>query len=159
MEPTIGPRDADSRIAASGISPLTAALLASLVAASALAAISRAQINNTAYGDGLIYRYVAGHLTTPPNQIDPVVRSRGTSIRYGRIGFPALIWFTAAGHNSAMPWSQAALIVLAAGAAGAATSILFPRAGPIGAALAFIAPGFSLSVVGGYGEVLAVACA
>jgi hypothetical protein len=112
-----------------------------------------------AYGDGLIYRYVGQHLTTPPAEVDPVVSSRGSSLRYGRIGFPALIWVTAAGHNDAMPYSQAILIVLAAGAAGAATALLFPSAGPIGALLPFIAPGFSLSVVGGYGEVVGVAFA
>lgn len=133
--------------------------VAALVALGALIAVSRAHIDRTAYGDGLIYRYVAGHLTTPASQIDPVVSSRGSSIRYGRIGFPALIWLAAAGHNSAMPWSQGALIVVFAGIAGVATSTLFPRAGPIGALLAFIAPGFALSVVGGYGEVVAVALA
>lgn len=111
----------------------------------------------TAYGDGLIYRYVASHLTTSPSDIDPVVSSRGTSVRYGRIGFPALIWLASAGQNSAMPWAQASLIVLFAGAAGTATALLFPRAGPIGALLPFLVPGFSLSVVGGYGEVMAVA--
>jgi len=133
--------------------------LSAIIALVALIAASHGHIDRTAYGDGLIYRYVAGHLTTPPSQIDPVVSSRGSSIRYGRIGFPALIWLAAAGHNSLMPWSQAVLIVLAAGAAGVATATLFPRAGPIGGLLAFIAPGFSLSVVGGYGEVFAVALA
>lgn len=134
-------------------------VLSGLVALAALFAISRGHVNQTAYGDGLIYRYVAGHLTTPPNQVDAVVSSRGTSVRYGRIGFPVLVWLTAAGHNNIMPWSQAALIVLAAGSTGVATSILFSRAGPTGGLIAFIAPGFSLSVVGGYGEVVAVALA
>src|SRR5438876_9689988 len=134
-------------------------LLASLVAIVALISISRGHINDTAYGDGLIYRYVASHLTTPPDEIDPVVSSRGTSVRYGRIGFPALIWVTAAGHNNAMPWSQVALMVLAAGAAGVAVALMFPSVGPISALFPFIAPGFSLSLVGGYAEVPAVAIA
>lgn len=134
-------------------------LIAAALALVALLAVSHAHVNRMAYGDGLIYRYVAGHLTTPPSQIDPVVSSRGSSIRYGRIGFPALIWLASAGHNSLMPWTQAALIVLFAGITGAATACLFPRAGPIGAIVGFIAPGFSLSVVGGYGEVMAAALA
>jgi hypothetical protein len=138
---------------------LSSFLIAALVATIALIAVSHFHINETAYGDGLIYRYVASHLTTPPDQTDPVVSSRGTSIRYGRIGFPALIWLASGGQNRAMPYAQAALIVLTAGVAGAGTAFLFPRAGPIGALLPYLAPGFSLSVVGGYGEVLAFALA
>jgi hypothetical protein len=137
----------------------SAFILAALVALIALVAVSRGHVNRMAYGDGLIYRYVAAHLDTPPDQIDPVVSSRGTSLRYGRIGFPALIWVTAAGQPRAMPYSQAILIVLAAGAAGAATALLFPQTGPIGALIPFIAPGFSLSLVGSYGEIPAVAFA
>jgi hypothetical protein len=136
---------------------LPAFLLAAILALGALIAVSRGHADKMAYGDGLIYRYVATHLTTAPSQIDPVVSSRGSSVRYGRIGFPALIWLAAAGHDSATPYSQALLVIVFAGVAGAATSILFPRAGPIGALLPFLAPGFSLSVVGGYGEVMAVA--
>src|SRR5205809_6059297 len=94
---------------------LPAFFLAALVALGALIAVSRGHVDRMAYGDGLIYRYVASHLTTPPSQVDPVVSSRGSSIRYGRIGFPALIWLASAGHDSVMPWAQAALIVLSAG--------------------------------------------
>lgn len=138
---------------------ILAMVVAGAVAAGALFAASRGHVDRMAYGDGLIYRYVAEHLTTPPNQVDPVVSSRGSSLRYGRVGFPLLIWLTAAGHNAAMPYTQAILIILAAGAAGAATSKIFPRAGPVGALICFVAPGFALSVVGGYGEVLATALA
>jgi hypothetical protein len=134
-------------------------LLGAVVALIALAAVSRFSVNKMAYGDGLIYRYVASHLTTPPRQIDRVISDRGTSVRYGRIGFPALIWLGAAGQRPAMPYSQAALIVLSAGAAGAATALLVPTSGLLGSLLPFIAPGFALSVVGGYGEVVAVALA
>jgi hypothetical protein len=107
---------------------LIAASLAGAIALLSLLAESRGHVQRTAYGDGLIYRYVASHLTTPPSQIDPVVSSRGSSIRYGRIGFPAFIWITAAGQSSAMPYAQAVLIVILAGAAGAATTLLFPGA-------------------------------
>jgi len=150
---------ANTRPSDSQLKPLTAFLLAAVVALGALIAVSRGHVDRMAYGDGLIYRYVASHLTTPPSQVDQVVSSRGSSIRYGRIGFPALIWLASAGHNSAMPYAQAALIVISAGLAGAATAHLFQRAGPTGALFAFIAPGFSLSVVGGYGEVMAAALA
>jgi len=138
---------------------LLAISLAAVIAAVALIAESRGHVERMAYGDGLIYRYVASHLTTPASQIDPVVASRGSSIRYGRIGFPILIWIVAAGQPGAMPYAQAILIIIFAGLAGAATMELFPRAGPIGSVLPFLAPGFALSVVGGYGEVMAVALA
>jgi hypothetical protein len=136
---------------------LLAMILAGVVALGALIAESRGHVDRMAYGDGLIYRYVAAHLDTPPSQIDPVVSSRGTSLRYGRIGFPIMIWIASGGQPRAMPYAQAALIVIFAGIAGAATSKLFPAAGPIGALLPFVAPGFSMSVVGSYGEVPAVA--
>jgi len=123
----------------------------------ALGAVSHGRIEKTAYGDGLIYRYVATHLDTPPSRIDPVVSNRGTSLRYGRIGFPVLIWIFAAGQPAAIPYSQAILIVLGAGFVGAATYQLLPRAGLLGALVAFMVPGFSLSIVGGYGEVIALA--
>jgi Gpi18-like mannosyltransferase len=56
-----------------------------------------------------------------------------------------------------MAVSQAAVLVLAAAAAAAAAASLFPRAGPLAAILPFAAPGFALSIVGGYAEPLAVA--
>jgi hypothetical protein len=58
-----------------------------------------------------------------------------------------------------MPYVHPILIVLAAGAAGAAAATLLPRAGPLGALIPFVAPGFSLSVAGGFAEVVAVAFA
>ncbi len=134
-------------------------LLAAAVASVALLAESHGHIDRTAYGDGPIYRYVASHLTTPPRSIDPVVSGRGSSLRYGRIGFPLLIWLGAAGHDGAIPYSQAVWIVIGAGFAGAATSAMFLSAGRMASLFPFIAPGFSLAVVGGYGEVLAVAFA
>ena len=134
-----------------------AIVLAGTVAVAALVAESHGHVDRMAYGDGLIYRYVASHLDTPPSEIDPVVSVRGTSLRYGRIGFPIMIWIASAGQPRVMPYAQAILIVLFAGLAGAATARLFPQLGSIGALLPFVAPGFSLSVVGSYGEVPAVA--
>jgi len=128
-----------------------------IVAAAIVLASSGGDSDRLAYGDGLIYRYVAENLTTPPDQIHHVVVERGTSLRYGRIGLPALIWLASAGRPPAMPWAQAVVIVLAAGAASAATAALFPRAGPLAPALPFLAPGVPLAVAGGYAEVLAVA--
>jgi len=56
-----------------------------------------------------------------------------------------------------MRYTHPVVIVLAAGAAGAAAALLFPGLGPFAPILPFLAPGFSLAVAGGFAEVLAVA--
>jgi hypothetical protein len=141
-------------------SPRVAAwVAATLMAFAIILANSRGDVDRMTEGDGLIYRYVAAHFNADPDDVDPVVVDRGTSLRYGRVGFPALIWLASAGRPAAMPYVQPILIALAAGAAGAAVSVLLPRAGPLAAALPFLAPGFSLAVAGGFAEVVAVAFA
>ncbi|MGH2792779.1 MAG: hypothetical protein ACRDKG_00590 [Actinomycetota bacterium] len=130
---------------------------AAVVAAGIVLASSRGDVDRMTIGDGLIYRYVAAHFSTPPEAIDPVVSSRGTSLRYGRVGLPALIWLGSAGRPQAMPYVQPILMVLAAGGAGGATAKLLPRAGPIAALFPFLAPGFTLAVSGGFAEAPAVA--
>jgi hypothetical protein len=110
-----------------------------------------------AYGDGLIYRAVAARINAPPDLVNPVVASRGTSLRYGRIGFPALIWAAAGGHPPAMPYSQPVLTIVIAGAASAGAVAFFPAAGGLSAFLPFLAPGFPLAIAGGYAEILAIA--
>ena len=118
--------------------------------------------HETAYGDGLIYRFVAAHISATPDdlpRLDPerVVIDRGPSLRYGRIGLPAAVWLVSAGRRSVMPVTQPIVVIAAAGAASAAAMALFPRAGGLAAAFPFLAPGVALSVAGGYAEVLAAA--
>lgn len=118
--------------------------------------------HRTAYGDGLIYRFVAAHIGASEAEVarfdpDRVVIDRGTSLRYGRIGLPAIMWVVSGGQASAMPTTQPLVMVLAAGAASAGVAALFPRGGPMAAALPFLAPGFPLSIAGGFAEVVAVA--
>ena len=108
------------------------------------------------YGDGLIYRYVASHLTTPPDQIHEVVRVRGTSLRYGRIGLPILIWLGSAGQDEAMPYVQSAILIIATGAASAALVAMFPGAGLLAALAPFLIPGFVMTLAGGFAEAFAV---
>ncbi|HEX9712079.1 MAG TPA: hypothetical protein VGB52_05920 [Actinomycetota bacterium] len=112
-----------------------------------------------AYGDGLIYRYVAANLTTPHEDIHPVVEVRGTSLRYGRIGLPILIWLGSAGQDKAMPYVQAAILVVATGAASAALVAMFPGLGLLAAVIPFLVPGFVMTLAGGFAECLAVALA
>jgi hypothetical protein len=134
-------------------------LASSALAAAIILAASNGHITRAASSDGLVTLYVASHLDVAPADVHPVVVERGTSLRYGRIGMPALIWLASAGRPTAMPWAQAAIVIIAAGAASAAMASLLPGAGLLGALLAFAAPGFTLSIAGGYPEVLAVALA
>lgn len=109
--------------------------------------------------DGKVTQYVAAHLDAEPAEVHPEVVERGTSLRYGRIGMPALVWVASAGRPAVMPWAQAAIVVIAAGAVSAAMASLLPGAGLLGALLAFAAPGFILGIFGGFPEVLAIALA
>ena len=138
---------------------VAAGLAAAAVAAAIILASSRGDVDRMTYGDGLIYRYVAAHFSQEPQYISPVVRERGTSLRYGRVGLSALIWVASAGRPSAMPYAQPVIIILAAAAAGIASTRLLPRAGPLAPLVPFLAPGFSLAVAGGFAEVVAIAFA
>jgi hypothetical protein len=138
------------------------ALGATLAAAIVIAQWSSDPHHRTAYGDGLIYRFVAAHIGATPQTLaidDPerVVIDRGPSLRYGRIGLPATIWLVSAGQRGIMPVAQAVILVIAAGAASAAAAALLPGAGPLAAFLPFVAPGFTLAIAGGFAEALAVA--
>jgi len=132
------------------------ALLGAIVAILILWSHSSGHIDRTAYGDGLIYRYVASHLDQPKNAVDPVVSSRGTSLRYGRIGLPGAIWLFSAGRSNAMPWIQAAIMVISAAIASAAMSVLLPI-GLLAALVPFLAPGFPEAISGGFADAFAVA--
>ena len=132
--------------------------LGTLVGGAAIIGYSGGNVARMTLSDGLIARYVAAHFDTPPSKISPVVTSRGTSLRYGRIGLPVAIWIASAGIPRAMPYAQPVIMALCAGAAVAAVRALFPRAPPIVMLMPFVAIGFMLAVVGGFAEALAGAC-
>ena len=54
-------------------------------------------LDKTAFGDGLLVRSVAARIGAAPQDVNSVVVSRGTSLRYGRIGMPAAAWLLAGG--------------------------------------------------------------
>lgn len=132
-------------------------LIGAAIAAAIVVASAFSRGGDTAYGDGLIVRYVASHLTTPAEQIHPVIVERGPSLRYGRIGMPAAVWLFSAGHEGAMNTAQGIISILAGAAAAGAAFRLFPGFGPISGALPFIAPGFPLAISGGFTDAMAVA--
>lgn len=155
--PLDAPVEAPARSKAARARILRSGVAGGFLALAILVVASGGDVDRMGSGDGLIARYVAAHLSTDPGDVDPVVTSRGTSLRYGRIGLPAAIWVASAGRPSLMRYAHPAVIVLAAGAASAATAALFPGAGLLAALLPFLAPGFPLSIEAGFSEVLAVA--
>ena len=101
-----------------------AALVGAILAVVIILAGSGGDVDRMTEGDGEIYQYVAGNdvsggpdptpFAQDPEDVHPAVVERGTSLRYGRVGFPALIWLFSAGRPQAMPYVQPILIVLAA---------------------------------------------
>jgi hypothetical protein len=86
-----------------------------------------------------------------------VLGPRGTSLRYGRIGLPALLWVASTGRDGAMSYAQPALMIISGAAVAAATARLFPRSGPILSLAPFVAIGLTASFAGGFAEAPAVA--
>lgn len=136
---------------------LTAFLIGAGIAAVVVVGHAGGQIEQTAYGDGEIYRYIARNITIPAEDVHRVVVERGTSLRFGRIGLPAMMWLLAVGRDGAMAWTQSLLMIISGGLASAAAASLFPRAGPLVAVLPWIAPGFALSISGGFADATALA--
>ena len=120
-------------------------------------AVSRGDVDRMTYGDGPFYTYVAAHMDAGPGDLDPVVASRGPSLRYGRIGLPAMIWLLSAGRPSAMLYAQPIVMVIAGAAVAAASAALIRGIGVRAALLPFLAIGLSLALTGGYVEPLAIA--
>jgi hypothetical protein len=129
----------------------TGGLLSVALAILVIAIPAHGNVRKATYGDGFIYRYVAQHLTTPRNEIVPILREHGLSVRYARIVFPALIWLFSLGHPAAMVWVQPILMVVAAGMAGLLTMYLL-RGPPLFALVPYLALAFTFSVAGGYAE-------
>lgn len=132
-------------------------LIGAVVAGVLIVSASGGDVDRMTFGDGVFFRYISEHLTTPLEDVDPFVVSRGASYRYGRIGLPALMWASAAGRHEAIRWVQPILMVIAAGFAAAAAGVLFPRFGPAAALIPFAAIGFTLSLPGGFPEPVSVA--
>jgi len=135
---------------------LLAGLAGVMFAVVVIAIASHGDPDKMIFGDGRLYRAVAQDLRARDPAIQAFIRTRGTSLRYGRIGFPVVLWAASGGSAHAMRWVQPALLVLAAGAVAAAASELIP--GSVVFALApFAAVGLTVSLTGGFAEPLAIA--
>lgn len=137
--------------------PVLLGALAGAVLTSALIWIpARGHVRDATFGDGELYRYVAQHLTSPREAVTPLLAPRGLSIRYGRIGLPALLWLFSLGKPSVMFWVQPLLMTVAGALAGAATVCLL-NGPPLFAMVPFLSLAFSMSVAGGFAEGMSVA--
>jgi hypothetical protein len=137
-------------------------LALALLAGSAFAIIvigiaSHGHTDRMIFGDGRMYRAVASDLDANDPTIQEFIRTRGTSLRYGRIGLPVLIWVASAGKTGAMPYAQPAVLVAASAAIAGAASILIPRGSPLVALAPFAAVGLTVSLTGGFAEPVAIA--
>ncbi|HEX9775719.1 MAG TPA: hypothetical protein VGB83_09090 [Actinomycetota bacterium] len=136
------------------VAPIAAGALAAVL----IVATSGGSIDRMTFGDGSIHRYVASHLDASAPEVPAEVAEVGASLRYGRIGLPALLFLASGGSPRAMRVAQPLLMVLAAAAAAAAVARLFPGRSWSGL-LAFLVPGFVVSLLGGYAEPVALAFA
>jgi hypothetical protein len=133
--------------------------LGTIVAGALIVAGARGDVDRMTLGDGYIHRYVALNLTTPADQIERPIVESGTSLRYGRIGWPAILFLVSGGNETVIRLMQPIATALAAGAAVAALGFLLPRAPPLAWISLFVVPGFTLSVAGGFAEVASLALA
>jgi hypothetical protein len=137
---------------------VVAALLGCAIAVIVIGASSRFDVDRMTFGDGVLHRYVAEHLTAPAERVTKDLGGHGTAIRYSRVGLPALLWTFSAGNRDAMRYAQPLLMVIAAAAAAAAAQALLPRV-PFAGAVPFAGIGLTLSLAGGFAEPIGVACA
>jgi len=122
-----------------------------------IAVSSHGHTDRMVFGDGRLFRAVASDLAGRNPQIQSYVRQSGTSLRYGRIGLPVLLWVASAGRPAAMPYAQPLLMILSAGAIAVAGYVLLGRRSMIAALTPFIAIGLTVSLAGGFAEPVAIA--
>jgi hypothetical protein len=136
-----------------------AALFGAVFASAVILIQAHGHFDRAVFGDGVLFRYVAQHLAATPAQVAGFLGAHGPSLRFGRIGFPVLIWLLSAGNVTAMTYVQPALMILSAAAIAAAARALLPRAGLAGSLAPFIAPGLTATLAGGFADPIAIAFA
>src|SRR5438094_8124298 len=109
-----------ARSKSSAARPLVAFAFGAAIAAAILLGSSHGDLDKTAFGDGLIVRSVAARIGAAPQDVNAVVVSRGTSLRYGRIGMPGVVWLLAGGRPGGVRYTHPLVGVLASGATTAA---------------------------------------
>ena len=128
-----------------------------LISSSIAFAAARGDIDNMTFGDGHIHRYVALNLATPPDEIDPAIVQSGTSLRYGRIGWPIVLWATSGGRASIINVTQPLATAAAGGAAFAALTALMPAVPVRRRLMLFAVPAVAIGISGGFAEPAALA--
>ena len=117
---------------------------------------SGGNVDRMTFGDGRLHRVVAADLDADDENVSPRLVGSGPSLRYGRIGFPAVLWAASGGREAAMRFVQPALMVLCAAGIAVATAVLLQTRSPWMAMAPFVAVGLSAPLAGGFAEPLAV---
>src|ERR1041384_2753677 len=118
--PAARPQASAARPLPSAARPLVAFAFGAAIAAAILVGSSHGDLDKTAFGDGVIVRSVAARIGAAPQDVNRVVVSRGTSLRYGRIGMPGVVWLLAGGRPGGVRYTPPLVVVLATGATTAA---------------------------------------
>jgi hypothetical protein len=118
---------------------------------------SHGHTDRMVFGDGRLFRAVASDLAGRNPQIQSFVKQSGSSLRYGRIGLPALMWASTAGRTGLMPYAQPALMIFSAGAIALAAYILLGARSVLTSLAPFVAVGLTVSLAGGFSDPVAIA--
>ncbi len=132
-------------------------LVAAVIASIFILLSSGADFDRMTFGDGTFYRSVAADLDADRYDVEQSIAGSGAPIRYGRIGFPLVLWALSGGNSSAMNYVQPLLMVLSAAAIGIAFRVAGPAGGALGTAGAFVALGLPASLIAGVAEPFAIA--
>ena len=133
-----------------------AGLLGAVFAAVFIGLMSGGDVDRMTFGDGQLHRLVASDLTVGESDVHPAIDGSGPALRYGRIGFPAVLWAFSGGQKAAMPFVQPLLMVLCAAGIAMTTVALMPQHTLSMGLSPFVAVGLTASLAGGFAEPLAV---
>ncbi|MGH2727326.1 MAG: hypothetical protein ACRDKS_10200 [Actinomycetota bacterium] len=134
-----------------------AGVVGALITAAVILASSGGNLDRMTFGDGELHRAVAADLGADSRSVEPQIESSGPSIRYGRIGFPLMLWAFSGGQPAAMKYVQPMLMVACGAFITVVTYLLLPTQAVAWAVVPFFAVGLTVSLAGGFAEPLAVA--
>lgn len=134
-----------------------AGIAAALLAVIVIGISSRGNVERMTLGDGRLHRAVAADLDADRSDVSSLVAPSGASLRYGRIGFPAVLWAFSLGDSGAMRYVQPLLMIFCAAAIAIAARTLVPHGSWMVSLAPFVAIGLTASLAGGFAEPLAIA--
>lgn len=133
-----------------------AGLAGAVFAVVVILASSGGDFDRMTFGDGELHRAVAQDLGADESTVDPAIAGSGPAVRYGRIGFPALLWTFSAGSPDAMGYLQPALMVASASGIAIATLLVLGPPSIAWAMVPFFGVGLTVALAGGFAEPWAI---